>query len=143
MSSVALSNSTTQRADSHRTAWTRLWRFDAVCNLLLSDLMLFAAVPLQKTLDMSPDAVTPIRIVGAVVAVYSLLQLWFTRRGEPSHWVYRLSSLDMVVSGAGFALVLLADVEMNTAGVIGTAILSVGSWLLVGLYYTRSRQLAE
>jgi hypothetical protein len=126
----------------HHTAWTRLWRFDAVCNLLLSDLMLFAAVPLQKTLDMSPNAVTPIRIIGAVVAVYSLLQLWFTRRGEPPYWVYRLSSLDMVISGAGFGLVLLAGVEMNTAGVIGTAILSVGSWLLVGLYYTRSRQLA-
>jgi hypothetical protein len=142
MSSVALSNSTTQRAESHHTAWTRLWRTDAVANLLFSDILLFAAVPVQKTLDMSPDAVTPIRIIGAVLAVYSLLQLWFTRQGEPPHWVYRLAALDMVGCGAGFALVLLAGVEMNTAGVVGTAMLSAGSWLLVGLYYARSRQLA-
>jgi hypothetical protein len=142
MSSIVFSNSV-QRAESHRTAWTRLWRFDAVANLLFSDMMLFAAIPVQKTLDMSPDAVTPIRIIGAVVAVYSLLQLWFTRQGEPPHWAYRLAALDMVVCGVGFALVLLAGVEMNTVGTAGTAALSAGSWLLSGLYYTRSRQLAE
>lgn len=141
MSSVALSRSM-KRAESHRTVWTRFWRFDAVANLLFSDMILFAAVPVQKTLDMSPDAVTPIRIVGAVLMVYSLLQLWTTRQGEPPHWAYRLAALDMVVCGVGFALVLLAGVEMNTAGTAGTAALSAGSWLLVGLYYTRSRQLA-
>ncbi len=141
MSSMALSDSR-QRSDSGRTAWKRLWRFDAVCNLLFSDVLLFAAVPLQKTLDMSPDAVVPVRIIGALVAVYSLLQLWFTRQGEPPHWVYRMASLDMVVCGVGFALVLLADVEMNSAGVVGTAFLSAGSWLLVILYTLRSRQLS-
>jgi hypothetical protein len=140
MASMTLSNST-QRADSHRTAWTRLWRFDAVCNLLFSDLMLFAAGPVQKTLGMSPEAVTPIRIIGAVLAIYSLFQLWFTRQGEPPRGAYRLAALDMVVCGAGFGLVLLARVGMNPAGVAGTAILSVGSWLLAGLYYLRSRQL--
>jgi len=143
MSSITFSN-TVARSESagHSTAWKRLWRFDAVCNLLMSDIMTFAAVPLQKTLEMSPDAVTPIRVVGMLLAVYSLLQLWFTRRGEPAWWVYRLSSLDMIVSGAFFGWVLLAGVDMNTLGVIGTAVCSVGSWLLVVLYYTRSRQLA-
>jgi hypothetical protein len=142
MSSAVLSSST-QRAKPHQIGWTRLWRFDAVCNLLFSDMMIFAAVPIQKTLEMSPEAVTPIRLIGAVFAVYSLLQLWFTRQGEPPHWVYRLASLDMVLCGAMFAVILLADVEMNTAGVIVMAVLGIGSWLLAGLYYARSRHLTR
>jgi len=87
MSSVALSRSM-KRAESHRTAWTRFWRFDAVANLLFSDMMLFAAVPVQTTLEMSPDAVTPTRIIRAVLMVYSLLQLWSTRQGEPVGVIY-------------------------------------------------------
>ncbi len=142
MSGVTFS-STMPSAITHRIAWMRIWRFDAVCNLLISDMMLFAAVPIQKTLDMSSGAVTPIRLIGAVVAVYSLLQLWFTRRGEPPARVYQMAGLDMIVTGVGFAAVPLAGVEMNAAGVAVSAVLSVGSWLLVGLYTLRSRQLAE
>lgn len=143
MSSIAITNTTAQtQAASGSTAWKRLWRTDAAFNLLAADLMLFAAVPIQKTLDMSPDAVTPIRIIGALFVVYSLLQLWFTRQGEPSRLAYLLAAVDMDISGAGFALVLLAGVEMNTAGAIITGALSVGSFIMAVLYYIRSRQLA-
>lgn len=141
MSSITLSNSV-QRAETHRIAWTRLWRIDTAGNLLFSDLLLFAAVPLQKALDMSPDAVTPTRILGAVLVVYSLIQLWFSRQGEPSPWVYRLAAMDMALCGA-FLAIVAAAVEMNMAGVVGSVALSAGSWLLAGLYYTRSRQLEE
>lgn len=143
MSSIALTNTNAQTpAISRSVAWKRLWRIDAVANLLAADVMLFAAIPVQKTLDMSPDVVTPIRIIGAIVAVYSLLQLWFTRQGEPPWFVYRLAAADMVICGAGFALALLAGVEMNTAGAIVMGALSAGSFILAVLYYVRSRQLA-
>jgi hypothetical protein len=91
---------------------------------------------------MSPDAVTPMRIIGAVFVVYSLFQLWFTRQGEPPRIAYRLAAVDMDITGAGFALVLLAGVEMNTAGVVITGLLSAGSFALAVLYWVRSRQLA-
>lgn len=143
MSSITLTNTNAQaQSDSGSTAWKRLWRTDAVLNLLAADLMLFAAVPIQKTLDMSPDAVTPMRVIGALFVVYALFQLWFTRQGEPPRIAYQLAAVDMDITGTGFALVLLAGVEMNTAGAIISGAISVMAFILAVLYWVRSRQLA-
>lgn len=145
MSSVVVANTHAPTAAApsatRSIAWKRLWRTDAVANLLFSDALLFAAIPIQKTLDMSPDVVTPIRVLGVYFAIYGLMQLWFARQGEPARRIYQLAAFDMLLFGVGCETALIAGIDVNALGFGVIAALSAGGYIAAILWYWRSRQL--
>ena len=121
-------------------SWKALWRLDAVGNMIAGDLMLFAAGTITEAMGMTENAIWPVRILGVVVALYGLWQMWAAHSGSISRRSYLLAAVDMDILGLALVGALVAGVEFNTTGTVVTIGLAGLVWAFAIAWWVAWKQ---
>ena len=121
--------------------WKYLWRLDAVFNLLMGDLLIFAPGTVIDFMGMDSDMSVWLRGFGVFFALYGLWQLWVARTAKISKTNFLLADADMTLLGIlGFAVVVF-DMQLNDTGTaLMIGFVGIGAWIMAGLWFFASRQ---
>lgn len=122
----------------------RLWRVDAVFNLVLADVLFFATGHVVDALGMSGSAYMPLRALAVYLWVYGLWQLWSARAGHISRNNFRMAGVEMLLAGTGFMAAVLLGAQVNALGMgLMVVFMGFGSYLMAAIWFMAARDATE
>lgn len=121
-------------------SFKRLWRTDAVLNIVFGDLIALFASPIGEWMGMNDEGILLVRVVGVLTGMYGLWQLWSARSGAISKTVYLMGVADMMAFGAVLFGALVLGVEFNDRGTAITLLMGIGFMAVADVWYFASRK---
>ena len=125
------------------TSWLsikRLWRTDAVVNIISGDLIAFFASPIGEWMGMNSDGILLLRVFAVMTALYGLWQLWSARSGSISKTTYLMGVADMMLFAAIMFGALILDMELNDTGTAIMVIMGISAVVIADIWYFASRK---
>lgn len=126
----------------HTTTWLsfkRLWRIDAVVNIISGDLIAFFASPIGEWMGMNSEGMLLLRVFAILTSLYGLWQLWNARSGSISKTTYLMGVADMMLFAVIMFGALILDLELNDTGTAIMVIMGISAIAIADIWYFASR----